>query len=45
MIDAIYEKQKLNENELENLFYKLKKKKLMVLMLLCHLKKQLFLFR
>ena len=39
MIDAIYEKQKLNENELENLFYKLKKKKLMVLMLLCHFKK------
>ena len=43
-IDAIYEKQKLNENELEQIIYKLKKKKLMVLMLLYHLKKLLYLF-
>ena len=38
-IDAIYEKQKLNESELEQIIEDIKKKKLMVLMLLYHLKK------
>ena len=44
-IDAIYEKQKLNEDQLEQLFHKLKIKKLMVLMLLFLSKKQYSLFR
>ena len=43
-IKAVYDKQKLNENDLENIISQLRKKKLMVLMLLFHLKKQLFLF-
>ena len=42
-IDAIYEKQKLNEDQLEQLFHKLKIKKLMGLMLLSLSKKQSFL--
>ena len=42
-INAIYEKQKLNEDQLENIFQKLEIKKLMVLMLLFLLKKQSFL--
>ena len=43
-IDAIYEKQKLNEGELEQVILQIKKKKLMELMSLCHLKRQLYLF-
>ena len=42
-IDAIYEKQKLNENELENFISQVKDKKLTALMLLCLSKKPLFL--
>jgi hypothetical protein len=44
-IDAIYEKQKLDENELEQIVLQIKKKKLMVLMLLYHLKKYYTFFR
>ena len=43
-IDAIYEKQKLNDNELRLLIEQLKKEKLMVLMLLYHTKKLSYLF-
>ena len=43
-IEAVYDKKKLNEDDLKILFMKLKKRKLAVLMLQCHLKKQLFLF-
>ena len=43
-IDAIYEKQKLDNSELGLLIEQLKKKKLMVLMLLCHTKKLSYLF-
>ena len=42
-IKATYDKQKLDENELEQLILKVKKKKLVALMLRFHLKKQLFL--
>ncbi len=38
-IDANYAKQKLNESELEQIIEDIKKEKLMVLMLLYHLKK------
>ena len=38
-IDAIYDKKKLEENEIKKLFKILKKKKLLVLMLLFHFKK------
>ena len=38
-LDAIYEKKKLNENELADLILEIKKKIFMVLMLLSHLKK------
>ena len=38
-IQAVYDKQKLNENDLENIISQLRKKKLMVLMLLFRLKK------
>ena len=42
-INATYDKQKLDENELEQLILKVKKKKLVALMFRFHLKKQLFL--
>ena len=42
-ISGIYEKKKLNENNLENIISQIKKKKLLALMLPFHLKKQLFL--
>ena len=42
-IDAIYEKQKINEGEIESLISEVRKKKLMELMLLYPLRKQLFL--
>ena len=38
-LDAIYEKKKLNENELAGLMLEVKKKIFMVSMLLFHLKK------
>ena len=43
-INAIYEKQKLNDIELGPLIEQLKKEKLMVLMLLYHTKKLSYLF-
>jgi shikimate dehydrogenase len=43
-IKAIYEKKKLNEDELEHIVLQIKKKKLMALMLLCHSKKPSYLF-
>ena len=43
-IKAIYEKKKINEDELEHIVLQLKKKKLMALMLLCLSKKPLYLF-
>jgi shikimate dehydrogenase len=43
-IKAIYEKKKLNEDELEHIVLQIKKKKLMALMLLCLSKKPLYLF-
>ena len=43
-IKAIYEKKKLNEDELEHIVLEIKKKKLMALMLLCLSKKPLYLF-
>ena len=42
-INAVYEKQKLIENDLERIISQVREKKLMVLMLLFLLKKQLFL--
>ena len=39
-IDAVYDKKKIDENDLENMITKLKKNKKTVLMLLFHLKKQ-----
>jgi shikimate dehydrogenase len=43
-IEAIYEKQKLNESELEELITQIKKKKSMGPMSLFHLKKLSYLF-
>ena len=43
-IEAVYDKKKLNDDDLKNIIYEVKEKKLAVLMLRCHLKKQLFLF-
>ena len=39
-IDGIYDKKKVNEKDLESIVSEVKKKKLTVLMLLFHLKKQ-----
>ena len=39
-IDAVYDKKKLDENDLKNIILDVKKKKLMVLMLLFPLKNQ-----
>ena len=43
-IKALYEKRKINGNDLRNLISQVKKKILTVLMLLFHLKEQLFHF-
>jgi len=39
-IDGIYDKKRVNEKDLESIVLEVKKKKLTVLMLLFHLKKQ-----